>query len=123
MLKRGDLVIEREERTDPPAVTLSWSGKSNERDPASFLDGFLLEALARASELGGSVEVRCGKLVFINSSTISCLIAFVRRAAERKVPVVVIYDGSSRWQQLSFEALRVFDRRDGLLLVRPEEPG
>ena len=99
-------------------MRLTWRGKSDGSQASSFLDAYLTETLDRARVLGAAVDLDCAALDYVSSSTISSLITFVRRSAERRIALTIVYDADSRWQQLSFEALRVFDKNDGLLSVR-----
>ena len=108
----------------PGALRVDWSGRSNERDPARALAPIFDEALARAALAEAPIEMHFEKLEQFNSSTITALIGFVRTAHAEGVPLTLVFDPQLRWQALSFEALRVFERPDGLLVLKPlERPG
>lgn len=103
----------------PGTLRVDWSGRSNERDPARALAPIFDEALARAAMAEAPIEMHFENLEQFNSSTITALIGFVRHAHAEGVPLVLVYDPGLRWQALSFEALRVFERPDGLLRLEP----
>jgi hypothetical protein len=105
----------------PGTLRVDWSGRSNERDPQRLLAPIFDEALARAAMAEAPIEMHFEKLEQFNSSTITALIGFVRHAHAEGVPLTLYYDASLRWQALSFEALRVFERPDGLLTLKPIE--
>lgn len=53
----------------------------------------------------------------MNSSTITAIIQIVQEARARSTRLVFIYDRSKVWQKLSFEALSVFVKDDGLFAL------
>ena len=117
-LKVGDLAIEVEERDAPPSFQLTWRGKSNDRFPRKTLGPFFTQVLAQAQQRRAPVEMRFGALEHFNSSTISSVIEVIQDARARAVPLVISYDGRRSWQKVTFEALRVFVKGDGLLELR-----
>ncbi|TAK23463.1 MAG: hypothetical protein EPO40_25435 [Myxococcaceae bacterium] len=118
-LRTPDLVIEVREEEAPPTLVLSWRGRSADRYPAQVLGPFFAEALERAAALGATVEMRFHALEHFNSSTITAVIELIQDARGCGVRLVIAYDGSVKWQRLSFDALRVFNRGDALLELRP----
>ena len=103
-LKLDDLMIHSEEL--PGVVKLTWSGRSNSRDPGKALVPFFSTTLARAAELGAGVEMHFEKLEHFNSSTIAAVIQIVNAAQSAKVRLTMVYDANLKWQALSFDALR-----------------
>lgn len=67
---------------------------------------------------GASVEMRFHALEHFNSSTITSVIEFIQDARDKGVRLVIAYNGEINWQRLSFDALRVFTRGDGMLELR-----
>lgn len=118
-LKTSDLVIEVREDPTPPTLVLSWRGRSADRYPGRVLGPFFAEALDRAAEGGAAVEMRFHALEHFNSSTITAVIELIQDARARGVRLVIAYDGAVKWQRLSFDALRVFNRGDALMELRP----
>ena len=80
---------------------------------------FLGQCRAAAERDGRLVELRFDALEHFNSSTVGALIDLIQRAREAKVRLVLGYDATLGWQRLSFDALKVFDRGDGLFELRP----
>jgi hypothetical protein len=100
------------------ALRLFWRGKSGDRRPADAIGPFLREAVDAASVSGAPLELHFEALAHMNSSSINCVVQLIRAARERKVRLVLVYDPVVAWQRLSFEALRVFEKPDGLLTLR-----
>ena len=101
-------------------VRLDWTGRSSHRDPARILAAFFGDALHRATT-SGVIEMHFEKLEHFNSSTISALIGFVRAARTAGIELRLVFDPGLKWQLLSFEALRVFEKPDGLFKLQPVE--
>lgn len=118
-LKASDLTIEVREEASPPTLVLSWRGRSADRYPGRVLGPFFAEALDLAATTGAVVEMRFHALEHFNSSTITAVIELIQDARARGVRLVIAYDGAVKWQRLSFDALRVFNRGDALLELRP----
>jgi len=118
-LKNGDLSIDVATADAPPRIELTWRGKSNDRYPGRVLGPFFADALAAASREARLIELRFDALEHFNSSTVGALIELIGRAREAKVRLVLGYDASLGWQRLSFDALKVFDKGDGLFELRP----
>ncbi|MCC7540599.1 MAG: hypothetical protein IT379_30570 [Deltaproteobacteria bacterium] len=117
-LKAGDLVIEVLQALPPEPLRLVWRGKSNERNPSILLAPFFARSIEEASQRGVAIEMHFEALDHFNSSTITALIQLIQDARRRGIGLVIVYDASVKWQRLSFEALRVFSKGDGLLELR-----
>lgn len=123
-LVSGDLRIDATVRADPSAVRLAWSGKSNARQADQLILPYLEKALDLAASLNASLELRFEALGHFNSSTIASLIHLIQAAQQRGVRLVVVSDPKRQWQRLSFDALRVFVKPDGLfVLLSVDEAG
>lgn len=118
-LQAGVLAIDVVERAAPPTVQLLWRGKSMERHPHAILAPFFAEALALAAARAATLEMNFQATSLVNSSTVSAIIELIQNAHARAVALVIHYDPAQRWQQASFDALRAFDRGDGLLEIEP----
>src|SRR4051812_42460479 len=117
-LSAGDLSIDVEE--SPTHLRLVWRGKSNARNPALLLQPFFAQALAlAAAEPKRVIQLELERLQHFNSSTISSLIQLIHACRAKATKLVITFDGRVKWQKLSFEALRVLAKPDGLLEVRP----
>jgi hypothetical protein len=122
-LHSGDLTIEVVKGDAPSRLELVWRGKSNDRYPGKVLGPFFQETLAAAARDGRLLELKFDALDHFNSSTVGALIELIQRAREAAVRVVIAYDAGIGWQRLSFDALKVFDRGDGLFQLRPRGEG
>lgn len=114
----GDLKIQVVTRT-PSTLELLWTGKSNARNPTATLQPFFSQVLAHATEQKMAVELHFEKLEHFNSSTITSIIQLIQEGRTKGVKLTILFDGSVKWQKLSFDALRVFAKGDGLLELKP----
>ncbi len=115
-LQASDLSIEVQATDD--GLCLVWLGKSNDRYPGQVLGPFFDGVLQHAAAQSLPLEMRFHHLEHFNSSTITSVIELIQDARTRGVRLTIAYDGAVKWQRLSFDALRVFDRGDGLLELR-----
>ncbi len=118
-LKVGDLSIDVVEHDAPPSLEIAWRGKSNDRYPRRALAPFFERVLAQAQAQHALVDMQFASLEHFNSSTITSVIELIQEARAKAVPLVIHYDGKVTWQKVTFEALRVFVKDDGLLDLRP----
>lgn len=117
-LKAGDLHIEVGTSAPKAPLRLVWRGKSNERHPGSVLDPFFAQVLDAARAVGVPVEMHFEEVSHFNSSTITSVIQLIHDAREKAIRLVIVYDSKQKWQKLSFDALKVFDKGDDLLELR-----
>jgi hypothetical protein len=116
-LNAGDLTIQV--TISPDAVySCTWLGKSNERNPPELLKPWFEKLLASVAERKGSVEMHFEKIDHFNSSTITALIKLIQVCRKSHVRLAMVYDQSLKWQRLSFDALRVFEKNDDLFQLR-----
>ena len=116
-LHAGDLKIDIVELDS--TVQLHWLGMSNERQPDKVLKPFFATVLRGATEGNKGVELHFERIERFNSSTILCIIQLIQEARHKAIRLEVVYDPSRKWQRLSFDALRIFDKADGLFALRP----
>ncbi|RME19430.1 MAG: hypothetical protein D6806_18315 [Deltaproteobacteria bacterium] len=105
----GDLLITVEEKED--RLVLDWRGKSNDRAPGQHLLPFFEKVLQQAGGSGKTVEMHFEHLAHFNSSTITAIIKMLQTARQKKVRTEIVFDGSLKWQKLSFDALRIFEKQ------------
>ena len=115
-LVAGDLRIDVDRRGD--VLRCDWRGRSVDRDADATLRPFFDKLLARAQALSASVEMHFEELEYFNSSTIGTLITFIQRSRRQKVMLRIVYAGDIKWQTLSFDALRMFEKGDLLFELR-----
>jgi len=111
-LESGDLRIDV--TASPAALVCTWTGKSNDRNPQQALGPWFEKLLADAGgrSPAAKVEMHFEKLEHFNSSTISALIRLIQSARGKGVKLAFVYDPNLKWQRLSFDALRVFEKGD-----------
>jgi hypothetical protein len=107
-LRSGELSIDS--TVGPECLRLEWRGRSAARDPRAVLVPYFEQAIAAARDSGTPLEMHFEALDYFNSSTIAALIDAIRLGSEHRVPMVMIYKESVRWQRMSFDALRMFTR-------------
>lgn len=112
-----DLSIEVTEGAAPAVVRLDWKGKSNAREPARVLRPFFDTVARHAGEQGSSVEMHFEAIDHFNSSTITALILLIQQLRATQTPLTLVFDPGLKWQKLSFDALKVFQKSDGLLTI------
>jgi len=105
-LRAGELRIDS--IAVPECVRLVWYGRSAMHDPRAVLVPYFEQAIEAARRCGAPVEMHFEGLDYFNSSTIAALIDAIRLGGEHRVPLVMVYKASVRWQRMSFDALRMF---------------
>lgn len=115
-LTAGDLTIEVGSESD--ALRCVWKGKSSDRQPGTFLAPYFETLLSAASGQGLGLEMHFEELEHFNSSTITALIRLIQAARKQRVKLVMVYDQNLKWQRLSFDALRVFEKSDDLFALQ-----
>lgn len=114
-LSADPLFVDRQE--GPAAIRLAWRGSSRDRQPQLVLGPFLASQLDDASKLGRTLEMSFENLEYFNSATVMAIIAAIRAARSKNVPLRLLYDASREWQRLSFEPMRVFAAGGAVELV------
>jgi hypothetical protein len=117
-LENESLRIEVKLNAKPAPIEVNWYGRSNSRNPGKVLDPYLVNLVGLASDDERSVEMHFEDLHYLNSSTVSSLIRFIREAKAKDLVVRLVYDPSRAWQRMSFDALRIF-ADDGQLVLSP----
>jgi hypothetical protein len=100
------LRIEVEER--PGAATVHWLGVSDTRDPGQHLTPYLASLVEELE--GKQVTVDFRKLEYLNSATVSPIIAFVKQLDARGIPATLLFDGTLDWQRLNARSLSAIGR-------------
>ena len=111
----NDLTIEV---GDPASgkIRLDWKGKSNDRQPRKILDPFFTQISDVAKEMQTAIEMHFENLEYFNSSTITAIIQLIQDLRNKQVPLEIIYDQTMKWQKLSFDALKIFEKKQAGLL-------
>lgn len=113
----GELTI-KPRLDDDHVIRLDWLGKSNARQPNAVLGPFFKEVTEEAAKRGATLEMHFEELEHFNSSTITALIQLIQELPQKNVKLVLVFDNGLKWQKLSFDALRIFEKTDGFLSFR-----
>lgn len=112
----GDLAIEVV-ATPEGVIRCTWKGKSNERNPPEILKPWFDKLLGEVGSRG-TIEMHFEAIEHFNSSTITALIRLIQSCRKAGVKLAMVYDQSLKWQRLSFDALRVFEKNDDMFSLR-----
>ncbi|MBW1681944.1 MAG: hypothetical protein JRF59_08950 [Deltaproteobacteria bacterium] len=99
-------------QADDDAICLKWRGRSIDREPGKFIAPILLDSLREGGEGNKRVILDFRELDYMNSSTITPIVKILERAKRGTVPLMLVYDRSQKWQDLSFSALEIFSTED-----------
>jgi len=98
----GDLKITI--RQDGDAVSVSWLGTSDAREPGRELTPFLGGLAPRL--VGKSVDVDFRKLEYMNSGTVSPIIQFARALDQHAIRSRLLFDSQVGWQRVNYVCLK-----------------
>ncbi len=112
-----ELVIEAGPTPEGGTLRVDWRGKSSAREPSKVLQPFF-ESMARdVAESHSDLEMHFESIDHFNSSTITAIIHLIQLLRKQNTALTLIFDPTQKWQKLSFEALKVFQKDDGLLRI------
>jgi hypothetical protein len=117
--KDGTLTLEIRHGED---VEVRWIGRSIARNPRTFLQPVLSRLFDEALAAGKRLVLDFRDLEYLNSSTITPVVRLLARARDDGGRVLVRYHHHEPWQRLSFSALKVFERADGVVHLDGGEP-
>jgi hypothetical protein len=103
----------------PNVIRLLWRGRCSARLPYAALLSFLSDWADRALASDARLELHFEELEHINSSGIAVLMQFLNQQRPTPVELTLCFRANLPWQQISFEALRVFEERSGRLRIEP----
>ncbi len=112
----GDLRLEITE--DEHLIRVVWSGRSTARDPSAFLAPILTRALRDAMANARPLQLDFRKLEYMNSSSITPVIRILHEARRNTGRVTILFMAATRWQELSFSALAIFQTPDLHIEIR-----
>ncbi len=87
---------------DNDTVFIDWNGLCDLKDPNQILKEFFFKIFS--GYVGKQLEMSFVNLKYINSSTISPIIALLRKLNELEITSTIVYDKSSFWQEISFKS-------------------
>jgi hypothetical protein len=82
---------------------ITWSGKSESRDPSAVINPFFDELMAKLKDK--ELLVRFEDLTSMNSSTVPPIIKLIKDLEEAGITTTISYNKNSKWQSASFKAL------------------
>lgn len=99
---------------------LMWSGECDFRNPAEVLTPALTSYAQSLKE--GPVVLDFRGLVFMNSSSVTPILAFVKSLCSRGIPVHLIYNSDVSWQRITASSMRTIATALRNLTVTLEKP-
>lgn len=94
--------------TTPSRYTLFWRGECDFRDPSEALGPTLRGVLPELRERRLVLDFR--GLNFMNSSSVSPILMFIKAACSRGIPVHLIYNVNLSWQRTTASSMRALSR-------------
>lgn len=113
-LTSDSLTITTRKKAD--GTIMQWFGQSDSKNPSAVLGPYLEGCIAQLRNTRLTIDF--SNLRYMNSSTVSPIIQFVKKLDAANIPTVVRYDKDSRWQATSFKALDAFSRMLSNLTVK-----
>ena len=93
-------------------ITVAWIGKSADREPGDFILPILLDTLQLCEKKGKSMIMEMKDLEYMNSSSITPVSRILDKSASGSVEITIRYDGSRKWQELNFSAMKIFEKKN-----------
>ncbi len=93
-------------------IIIIWKGKSAERNPGEFLTPLLAKAIKISTDFGKAITLDFTVLEYMNSSTITPISKMIEQCKKGTNRLNIVYQKSKKWQDLSFDALRIFQTSD-----------
>jgi hypothetical protein len=112
--KDGELEIAVKEENS--GFYLTWLGKSVNRNPSDTLDPYFAGMIDQLK--GKKVSIDFTKFEYMNSSTVSPIINFMKLLEENKIETVIYYNKDLKWQVVSFRALETIVTKYNSVLVK-----
>lgn len=94
---------------------LSWSGECDFRNPSEILTPVLHSVLPELRDRQLVLDFR--ELYFMNSASVTPILAFVKSLCSKNIQVHLIYSGSLSWQRTTAMSMRALGRALKLLSV------
>ncbi len=98
-------------------ISVLWKGRSIERDPGVFITPLLVQIVKRSSDQGKRIMLDFTEIEYMNSSTITPIVKVLERARRGATRITVRYDKTLKWQELIFDALKIFATKNGRVVI------
>lgn len=99
---------------------LLWSGECDFRNPADVLTPALSAYADKLTE--GPLVLDFRGLLFMNSSSVTPILSFVKKLCLRGIPVHLIYNADVSWQRITASSMRAIANALKNLTVAIEKP-
>ena len=106
LFNRDRLIISH--ATTPLRYTLFWRGECDFRDPTEALGPTLRGVLPELRDRRLVLDFR--GLNFMNSSSVSPILMFIKAACSRGIPVHLVYNVNLSWQRTTASSMRALSR-------------
>lgn len=117
-LQTDSLTLCVENPNEAGRIEVTWRGKANERRPAATLNPFFEAVIFEAEQQQRGLELHFEGLEHFNSSTIAVLMQLVQRLNLKQIPITMTYDGTQKWQKMTFGALEQLTGRGSMLELK-----
>lgn len=114
-LKVGNLQIDVGDDQAARKVSVWWRGTSDERHPGRTLEPFFQKLLEEVAAGSSAIEMHFETIEYFNSATIGSIVQLIKDARAKATKLTIFYSGKQKWQELSFRAMKAFDKNDGLI--------
>jgi hypothetical protein len=111
----GSLLVEL--RSEHDGVHVIFRGTSADPAPEQIVSKVFEEARFRARALRAPVALHLDQLEYFNSSTMGAFLQELKKLRVEGQAVRLRFAPMKRWQRIFCEALRMFERPDGLFRV------
>lgn len=115
-LKEGQLSVTVQNSGEQ--ILVFWEGKSNERNPSSFLKPFFKRIFESSQSLKLPVVMDFKKFQYMNSSTVTPIVQMLESAKQENVSITFLYDRNKTWQELNFQAMKIFESDEPLIKIQ-----
>ncbi|MBL9003078.1 MAG: hypothetical protein JNJ46_02465 [Myxococcales bacterium] len=124
-MKTGDSILTTERLTIWHTLVkrqhvLLWSGECDFRNPAEVLSPVLTKYAEQVKEGPQILDFR--GLLFMNSSSVTPVLAFVKSLCSRGIAVHLIYNSDVSWQRITASSMRTIATALKNLSVSVEKP-
>ena len=113
---KNDLLI-LEVIEDDDTIQVAWKGRSIERNPGEFITPLLVRIVKKSSDSAKRLVLDFTEIEYMNSSTITPIVKVLERARRGSTRLTVFYDTSLKWQELIFDALKIFATKNYRVVV------
>lgn len=104
--EQGNLLIDINQTAQ--RIKITWHGTSEAREPASFLTS-IFDEIAKEAQ-GRAIELDFSPLEFMNASTLSVIMTFVKSLNVISIPTTLIFDLNVNWQRINYQCMKVISR-------------